>query len=55
MFKKAAMAVIILGIIVLAGLEIPAWAQHRGTPSVLSIRERAFFLAGRQTSFHLIK
>lgn len=41
MFKKATMAVIILGIIVLAGLEIPAWAQHGGTPSVLSIRERA--------------
>jgi Xaa-Pro aminopeptidase len=41
MFKKAAIAVVILGIIVLAGLEIPAWAQHGGTPSVLSIRERA--------------
>jgi hypothetical protein len=41
MFKKAAMAVIILGIIVLTGLEIPAWAQHGGTPSVLPIRERA--------------
>jgi hypothetical protein len=41
MFKKAAMAVIILGIIALAGLEIPAWAQQGGTPSVLSIHERA--------------
>jgi hypothetical protein len=41
MFKKAATAVIILGVIALAGLEIPAWAQHGGTPSVLSIRERA--------------
>jgi len=41
MYKKAAIAVIILGIIVLAGFEIPAAAQHGGTPSVLSIRERA--------------
>ena len=41
MFKKAVLAVIILGVIVLAGLEIPAAAQHGGTPSVLSIRERA--------------
>jgi hypothetical protein len=41
MFKKAVLAVIILGVIVLAGLEIPVWAQHGGTPSVLPIRERA--------------
>ena len=41
MFKKAFLAVVILGVIVLAGLETPAWAQHGGTPSVLSIRERA--------------
>ncbi len=41
MFKKAFLAVVILGVIVLAGLEIPAAAQHGGTPSVLSIRERA--------------
>ncbi|MBE3111969.1 MAG: aminopeptidase P family protein [Acidobacteria bacterium] len=44
MFKKAAIAVIILGVIALAGLEIPAVAQHGGTPSVLSIRERAAFV-----------
>jgi Xaa-Pro aminopeptidase len=41
MFKKAFLAVIIPGIIVLTGLEIPAVAQHGGTPSVLSLRERA--------------
>ncbi|MCX6568804.1 MAG: M24 family metallopeptidase [Candidatus Aminicenantes bacterium] len=41
MFKKAFLAVVILGVIVLAGLEIPAVAQHGGTPSVLSIREQA--------------
>jgi Xaa-Pro aminopeptidase len=41
MFKKASTAFIILGVIALAGLEIPAWTQHGGTPSVLSIRERA--------------
>jgi len=41
MFKKAFLAVVILGVIVLAGLEISAVAQHGGTPSVLSIRERA--------------
>jgi len=41
MFKKAAIAIIILGVIVLASFEIPASAQHRGTPSVLSIRDRA--------------
>ncbi len=41
MFKKAFLAVVILGAIVLAGLEIPAAAQHGGTPAVLSIRERA--------------
>jgi hypothetical protein len=41
MFKKANVAFIILGVISLAGLEIPALAQHGGAPSVLSIRERA--------------
>jgi hypothetical protein len=41
MFKKAFLAVVILGVIVLAGFEIPADAQHGGTPSVLSIREQA--------------
>jgi len=41
MFKKAFLAVVLLGLIVLAGLEIPTAAQHGGTPSVLSIRERA--------------
>jgi Xaa-Pro aminopeptidase len=41
MFKKTVIAVIILGVIALAGLEIPAFAQHRGTPSVLPMRERA--------------
>ena len=41
MFKKAAIAIIILGVIVLAGLEIPAWAKHAGTPSVLTVRQQA--------------
>lgn len=41
MFKKAFLAVVILGVIVLAGLEIPATAQHGGTPSVLTVRQQA--------------
>ncbi|MCJ7486650.1 MAG: aminopeptidase P family protein [Candidatus Aminicenantes bacterium] len=41
MFKKAFLAVVILGVIVLAGLEIPAIAQHGGTPSVLTVRQQA--------------
>jgi len=41
MFKKAFFAVVILGVIVLAGLEIPAAAQHGGTPSVLAVRQQA--------------
>jgi Xaa-Pro aminopeptidase len=41
MFKKAFLAVVILGVIVLAGLEIPAVAQHGGTPSVLTVRQQA--------------
>ena len=41
MSKKAFLAVVILGVIALAGLEISALAQPGGTPSVLSIRERA--------------
>jgi len=41
MFKKAAIVVIFTGVIVLASLEIPASAQRGGTPSVLTIRERA--------------
>jgi Xaa-Pro aminopeptidase len=41
MFKKAFLAVIILGVTALAGLEIPALSQPGGTPSVLPIRERA--------------
>jgi Xaa-Pro aminopeptidase len=41
MFKKAFPAVGILGVIVLAGLEIPAIAQHGGTPSVLTVRQQA--------------
>jgi Xaa-Pro aminopeptidase len=41
MYKKAFLAVVILGLIVLAGLEIPAAAQHGGTPSVLAVRQQA--------------
>jgi len=41
MFKKAFLAAVILGLIVLAGLEIPAVAQHGGTPSVLTVRQQA--------------
>ncbi|OGD18552.1 MAG: hypothetical protein A2Y70_04185 [Candidatus Aminicenantes bacterium RBG_13_64_14] len=41
MFKKAFLAVVILGVIALAGLEIPAVAQHAGTPSVLAVRQQA--------------
>jgi Xaa-Pro aminopeptidase len=41
MFKKAFLAVVILGVIVMAGLEIPAVAQHGGTPSVLAVRQQA--------------
>ena len=41
MFKKAFLAAVILGAIVLAGLEIPAAAQHGGTPSVLAVRQQA--------------
>ena len=41
MFKKAFLAVVILGVIVLAGLEIPAIAQHGATPSVLTVRQQA--------------
>jgi Metallopeptidase family M24 len=41
MFKKVVIAVIILGVVALASLEIPAFTQQDGTPSVLSIRERA--------------
>jgi Xaa-Pro aminopeptidase len=41
MYKKAFLAVVILAVIVLAGLEIPAAAQHAGTPSVLSVRQQA--------------
>jgi Xaa-Pro aminopeptidase len=41
MFKKAFLAAVILGVIVLAGLEIPAAAQHGGTPSVLTVRQQA--------------
>jgi Xaa-Pro aminopeptidase len=41
MYKKAFLAVVILGVIVLAGLEIPAAAQHGGTPSVLTVRQQA--------------
>lgn len=41
MSKKAFLAVVILGVIALAGLEISALAQPGGTSSVLSMRERA--------------
>lgn len=41
MFKKAFLAAVILGAIVLAGLEIPAATQHGGTPSVLAVRQQA--------------
>ncbi len=41
MFKKAAIAVIIPGVIALAVLGVPASTQHGGAPSVLSIRDRA--------------
>jgi len=41
MFKKAFFAVVILGLIVLAGLDIPVAAQHSGTPSVLTVRQQA--------------
>jgi len=41
MFKKAFLAVVIFGVIVLAGLEIPAAAQHGVTPSVLTVRQQA--------------
>jgi len=41
MSRKAAIAVIIFSVVVLAGLEFRASAQHGGPPSVLSIRERA--------------
>jgi Xaa-Pro aminopeptidase len=41
MFKKAFLAAVILGVIVLAGFDIPAAAQHGGTPSVLTVRQQA--------------
>mgnify|MGYP001361031897 CR=1 FL=1 len=41
MFQKAIVAVVVLGVIVLAGLEIPAEAQHGGTPAVLTVRQQA--------------
>jgi Xaa-Pro aminopeptidase len=41
MFKKAFLAVVILGVIVMAGFKIPAAAQHGGTPSVLAVRQQA--------------
>ncbi len=41
MHKKAVVAIIGLGVVVLAGLKIPISAQPGGAPSVLPIRERA--------------
>ena len=41
MVKKPFLAAVILGVIVLSGLEIPALAQHGGTPSVLTVRQQA--------------
>ncbi len=40
MFRKAALAIIIGGVLI-AGLPVPAPAQHDGAPSVLPIRDRA--------------
>jgi len=41
MFKKAVLAIIGLGVVLLAGFEAPAEAQHGGTPAVLTVRQQA--------------
>jgi hypothetical protein len=41
MIKRATIAVIFIGVLVLAGFELPLLAQHGGTPSVLTVRQQA--------------